>query len=219
MAMRVSKLLLFTGILLIIGSLGDTFIRSFPPQLLNPEWELQTLSLIADSTPLLVVSLIIITLSKVTSALDGKESFKPSKFFARLSLFFLIVYILSIPLTIVDSYRVNNRTSGSIARQQKSQLSQVTSVESAINNQLTDRQIEQLKRRLSLPNNSSPEQVKKIAFERIKRQRDSLIKNSQESIIAARSRIIASAIRSILSFSIGIGCFLMLFKYFSTQGA
>jgi hypothetical protein len=215
MPLKVSKLFLFIGSLLIFGAIGDISIRSFPPRFLNPEWELQTLGFVADSTPLLVVSLVLVALSKATSILDGKDVFQPSKLFARLCLLLTLVYAFSIPLVIVDSYRLNNRISGTITRQQKAQLSQVTSLESAINNQLTDRQINQLERRLSLPNNTSADEVKRVALERIKTQRDSLIKTSQNNISASTSRLVASAIRNILSFVIGIGCFLLLFKNFS----
>lgn len=215
MPLRVSKFFLFIGSLLLIGAIGDITIRSFPPQLLNPEWELQVLGFIADSTPLLVFSLVLVVLSRTTSILDGKDKFKPSKLFGRLCLLLAVFYLLFIPLTIVDSYRLVNRISGSIARQQKAQLSQVTFIESAISNQLSDKQLNQLEKRLSLPDNSSADEVKRVALERVKKQRDSLIQSSQRNISSASSRLIANASRNILSFIIGIGCFTLISRYFS----
>lgn len=117
------------GYVLIILSIFDYLAIFFPPQLTNPGWELQAVSLMVDHVWALILGLAFVFFYGRTS-LIGSTQISVLKFLSWMALVSGIVYILIVPLSINNSltlYRNINTQFDAQTTQREEQVQKLTS--------------------------------------------------------------------------------------------
>lgn len=130
----ITGLLPIIGYLLVIGSLADFIYVLFPLQLQNPDWELQTIGVLVEQCWVFLMALALI-FSRYF--LDNQEEIRGIDLIVLRSIRWVvltlaILFLLSIPLVIVDTNRVSTFIQQQSNLAQSNQLDQITEVKTQL---------------------------------------------------------------------------------------
>jgi hypothetical protein len=123
---------------LLILALFDIIEMLVPPNFLNPGWEFQTTGALVERVPVPLIGFVMVFFGELHSR--TKWEIPLLKFLSWITLLLGVVFILFIPLGVINTVRLNNQS--------------VAQIKTASTQQMT--QAEQLEKRLS---QTSPEQV------------------------------------------------------------
>lgn len=133
-------------------SIFDCIFVVIPPQLQNPAWELASLGSIANHTwgILIGFGFMLTTFSR-----DTVDKVKPIEiiiinFFRFVIILIALIFILAVPLTIINTFRVNNTEAQQINNQVKAQQQVITQVEQNLDSITDARQLLEIVRGLNL---------------------------------------------------------------------
>lgn len=126
-------LLLFT-----VFDFVDTLI---PPQLTNPVWELQTVGALVERVPVPLLGLALIFFAEATSKDRGGKPVLKALSWVALGMG--VFYLVLIPLTLSNTWRINQQTNAQAAAQVGQQMAQIQQVRSQLNN-ATPQELNQL---------------------------------------------------------------------------
>ncbi|HLO52124.1 MAG TPA: HpsJ family protein [Kamptonema sp.] len=204
----------WVGYGLLVLSLLDIIATFTPPNFLNPVWELQTIGALVERVPVPLLGLALIFFGE-----DYDRSEKEDlvlKFLSWLCLLLALVFVLMIPLGIVNTLKINNQNNQQITQQAGQQLSQLKQVEE----RLTKGSPEDLKNlaneltRLGVQaNTQNPEELKKQILSRIDPAKQQLenqskaVQSNQRLVLLKNSVkwILGALISSVLFFTIWKG--------------
>ncbi|MFB2894427.1 HpsJ family protein [Aerosakkonemataceae cyanobacterium BLCC-F50] len=116
-------LLRMLGYCLLLFILSDLIYLLFPPRLMDPIWEFQTIGGIVDRMALPLIGLVLVFLGE-ENLRSTKEVFI-LKYLSWLSLIIAVLLLLLIPLCLSDTLRINNLNNTQITTQASQQLSQI----------------------------------------------------------------------------------------------
>ncbi|MDF5713732.1 MAG: HpsJ family protein [Rhizonema sp. NSF051] len=137
-------LLRILGYALLVLALFDIIEMFIPPNFMNPVWEFQTLGALVERVPVPLIGLVLVFFGELYSR--TKWEFPILKVISWLTLFFAVLFILLIPLGIVNTVRLNSQSSTQISTISTQQISQAEQVEKQLN-QATPEQINNLLKR------------------------------------------------------------------------
>ncbi|GAA6618949.1 HpsJ family protein [Scytonema sp. NUACC26] len=123
---------------LLILALFDIIEMLVPPNFMNPGWEFQTIGALVERVPVPLIGFVLVFFGELYSR--TKLEIPLLKFLSWITLLLGVVFILFIPLGVINTVRLNNQS--------------VAQIKTASTQQIT--QAEQLEKRLS---QTSPEQV------------------------------------------------------------
>jgi hypothetical protein len=115
----------FTGYVLLLLTLLDYVFLLFPPQLLNPTWELNVIGHLIESVWAPMLGLLLIFFRMPQQKVDTKELTVLS-LISRFLLLIAIIYLLLVPLIISDTvriYRDRHNQYNNLVKQQQTLLS------------------------------------------------------------------------------------------------
>ncbi|MDF5720970.1 MAG: HpsJ family protein [Rhizonema sp. PD37] len=137
-------LLRILGYALLVLALFDIIEMFIPPNFMNPAWEFQTLGALVERVPVPLIGLVLVFFGELYSR--TKWEFPILKVISWLTLLFAVLFILLIPLGIVNTVRLNSQSSTQISTISTQQISQAEQVEKQLN-QATPEQINNLLKR------------------------------------------------------------------------
>ena len=125
-------LLRFTGYTLLIFTLSNTIATIIPPQLMDPRWEFDTIGILVGQAPIPVIGLTLV----FYGGLRYRRKFEKLwlRPLAYLAILLGIIFILMIPLGVVNSLRIDKQDQAQNAQQLSQQLSKLQQLETQVNN-------------------------------------------------------------------------------------
>lgn len=164
---------------LLLFSLLDTIALFIPPQLMNPEWELQTIGSLVERVAVPIIGLGLVFYGEGSR----RAKWEPPvlTLLSWLSLLLAIIFILMIPLGTINTIRLERRLATQINTQLEQTKSQIEQVKQELQKTNTPEDMQNLLSRLNTqggtPNISSAEQ-----YEEAKKELSSFISNAETNL-------------------------------------
>jgi hypothetical protein len=157
------------GYVLIILSVFDYLAIFFPPQLTNPGWELQVVSLMVDHVWAVILGIAFVFFYGRTS-LIGSKQISILKFLSWMALVLGVVYILVVPLSINNSLTLYRNINTQFDVQKTQREEQVQKLTSNLNALKSPDELRRLAAALKVEkmDQLSPEDLKDKISERIR---------------------------------------------------
>lgn len=184
---------------LLILSLIDTISILTPPQFLNPVWELQTIGALVERVPVPLLGLALIFFGEEYERQGLEELFL--KFLSWICLLLALLFLLMLPLGIVNTIRVNNDNNKQITDRANQQLAQLQQVEERLNKG-TPEDLKNLGGELARlgvqTNTQDPQELKTQILSRITPAKESLQKQSQAVQSNQRLALLKNSVKWLL---------------------
>ena len=146
------------GYALLVLALFDIIEMFIPPNFMNPVWEFQTLGALVERVPVPLIGLVLVFFGEMYSR--TKWEFPILKLISWLTLLFAVMFILLIPLGVLNTVRLSGQSSTQINTVSTQQIAQAEQVEKQLN-QATPEQINSLlKRQGRSSDGKNPQELK-----------------------------------------------------------
>jgi hypothetical protein len=147
------------GYVLLLASALDYLIILYPPQLTNPNWELQAFRDMVNNAWIMLLSLVLIYLPNRDYM--RKFELKFLNLFRWGILLAGVLFIFLIPLGLNNTQRINQNTEAQLAREQAARQEQLNNLEQAVKNQdISLAQLQRLGEALGIEENKISENTK-----------------------------------------------------------
>lgn len=140
--LRSIGLLRWLGYGLLLLALFDVIEILVPPQIMNPVWEFQTLGALVERVPVPLIGLVLVFYGERNYR--AKWEIPLLKVLSWLSLLVGILFLLLVPLGIIDTVRINQQNNQRITTQVEQQMAQIQQVKGALAQAQTKEEMEQL---------------------------------------------------------------------------
>jgi Skp family chaperone for outer membrane proteins len=121
----------WVGYGLLLLSLFDVINLLIPPQFMNPAWEFQTIGQLVERVPLPLLGLALIFFGEWIDRSDLERL--GVKLISWLSLLLAIIYLVLVPLGVINTARLNSAASDEMNKQVEARLSDLKQLEEKIN--------------------------------------------------------------------------------------
>lgn len=179
----------WVGYGLLVLSLLDIIATFTPPNFLNPVWELQTIGALVERVPVPLLGLALIFFGEEYDR--GNLEDLLLKFLSWLCLLLSLLFLLMIPLGIVNTVKINNQNNQQITQQAGQQLSQLQQVEERLNKG-TPEDLKNLANELTRlgvqANTQNPTELKQQILSRIDPAKQQL--QSQSKAVQSNQRLV-----------------------------
>ena len=195
------------GYVLLFASAVDYFLILYPPQLTNPNWELQTFSRMVDNAWVLLISLILIFLPTRTHIRRFEVNFLG--FLRWMVLLGGVLFILLIPLGLINTQRIDQQTTEQLGLQQQARQEQLNNLGDAIRTQnIPLEQLQQLGSAVGIEESGNRETIKQGILSQIEQEKEQL----RQQVAIAKGERFQQLIRRTVRTNLGaflIGVFLI----------
>lgn len=199
------------GLLLI--SLFDTVQIFILPQFMNPIWEFQTIGVLVERLPVPLLGLAMVFFGEDQER-GGWET-GILKLLSTLCLVLAVVFLLMIPLGIVDTFRINELNNKRIEEQSQRQLDQLTNVETQVSRS-TPQDLQNIANelgRLGFPvNNQKPEQLKEQILSRLANAKKQAEPQLEEARGSQRTLLLKNSVKWNLGALVGSVLFYLTWR-------
>lgn len=198
---------------LLVLALGDLIYILVPPQFMNPIWEFQTIGTLVERVPVPLLGLLLVFSSSSKSR--KKWELAMLKFLAWISLIIGILFLLLIPLLIVDSLRLNNQIDQQINSQLTEQLTKLQQLEKQVGNS-SDKDMNAILTRLNqgdLVNSGNTQQKKTKLLSEIQKSRSAV--ESKFEAVGTEQRF--GLLKKFTKWSLGVLIAGVLFIYMAVR--
>ncbi len=204
---RFLVILNWLGYILLFVSAVDYFLILYPPQLTNPNWELQTFISMVNNSWLLLLALILVFIP------NRRSMRRLEAVFLRMLRWSLllggILFFLLIPLTLVNANRINQNTIGQLVRQQVAQQEQLSEYEELLQSgNISPFQIQAIRERLTLGQIPESLTLQEALLQEIEERKEQL-KQEVESVKRSNFRQLARQVGRNGLAGVLIGAFLI----------
>lgn len=134
------------GYSLLVLALLDFIHILVPPQFMDPMWEFQTIGKLVERVPVPLLGLMLVFYGD--AQLRRKREIKLLKFLSWASLIIGVLFLLLIPLLVLDSSRLNNQINDQINSQLNQQVSGLQQLQTKVS-QGTDKDLNDVVARLT----------------------------------------------------------------------
>jgi len=202
------SLLNWLGYVILLVSLVNYLWIIYPPQLMNPQWELQTINRLVDNAWFLLIAVVLIFLP--TRTYIRRLELNCLRWLRWGILLMAILFILMLPLALINAQRIDQTQQRQLELQRQAQLERLSNLETTIRNEgIPQQQLEQLRQRFAEDELAvTEEQVKTVILEGIQQERENVREQEQQ----ARDAQVEQLVRRTLRTQIGgllIGVFLI----------
>lgn len=115
---------------LLLFAVIDVIQLLYPPQLLNPVWELQTMGAIVERLPVPLLGLVMVLFGDDYDRMIWEDIFL--KFVSWFSLLLALLFFLLVPLGVLNTTRINTQNSQRIEAQSQARLAELEQVEQQV---------------------------------------------------------------------------------------
>lgn len=152
---------------LLVLALIDVIALLFPPQIMNPAWEFQTIGGLVERVAVPLIGFLLVFYGEQI----GRENweFPLVKLLSWLTLLIGVLFFLLIPLGVVNTIRLDKQAQSQISSQVKQNITQIQEVKKQLATTQTAEEMETLLRRLDnqgrAPDIQTPEQLQIVKNE------------------------------------------------------
>ena len=200
-------LLSWLGYVLLFGSALDYLIILYPLQLTNPSWELQTFTQMVNNAWALLLAVLLIFLPKRDSI--TRLELKVLSLI-RWGLFLGgVLFILLIPLGIINTQRIQENRVAELSRQQAVRMEELNNLQRALESgQLSRVQLGRIATAFNLQETANETPLRERLLEKVEEQRQQLRQGTITQKNSRSRQLLGQAIR-INSQALFIGAFLL----------
>ncbi|MDF5733678.1 MAG: HpsJ family protein [Rhizonema sp. PD38] len=203
-------LLRILGYALLVLALFDIIEMFIPPNFMNPVWEFQTLGALVERVPVPLIGLVLVFFGELYSR--TKWEFPILKVISWLTLLFAVLFILLIPLGIVNTVRLNSQSSTQISTISTQQISQAEQVEKQLN-QATPEQINNLlKRQGRSLDGKNPQELKSELLSEVSQAKTKIKSQAEATQSLQGLNLIKTSVKWNLGASISGALFFIIWK-------
>ena len=211
--LRFNSRLRLVGYGLLVLALCDLIYILVPPQFMNPIWEFQTIGTLVERVPVPLLGLLLV----FTGSAKSRKTWEISilKLLAWISLVIGILFLLLMPLLVVDALRLNNQIDQQINSQLTQQLTKLQQVEKQVTNG-SDKDINIILTRLNqgqLVNSGNAQQLKTKLLSEIQKSRSAV--ESQFEAVGTEQRL--ALLKKFTKWSLGVLIAGVLFIYMAVR--
>lgn len=127
-----NSLFRWVGYGLLVLAAFDVVDILLPPQLMNPAWEFRTVGALVERVPVPLLGFALIFYPEAN--LRGQLEKPILKFLSWATLLIGILYLLLIPLTMSNTWRINSQNNAQAYSQYNQQMAQIQQVKTQLNN-------------------------------------------------------------------------------------
>lgn len=185
--LRFSSRFRLVGYGLLMLSLCDFIYILIPPQFMNPIWEFQTIGTLVERVPVPLLGLMLVFAG--SSKFQKKWEIILLKFLSRASLVVGVLFLLLMPLLIVNSSRLEDQIGAQISSQLTQQLSGLEQLENKVKKG-TAEDINDVVARLKggrLVNIKNPQELKSKLLSEVTKAKNTI--KSQVEAVGAEQRL------------------------------
>lgn len=201
------------GYVLVLLSFLDTLAVLYPPNLLNPAWELQTIGSIVERVPVSLLGLALIFLGEEEERQNFEEILL--KFLSWFCLVLAIVFLLMLPLGVFNTLKINSATNKQLDQRSSQELSQIQDVEERLK-QGTNQELkvlaEELNRMGMKVDLNQPEDLRKQILSRIVPAKQQLKNQVEKTRQTQRNNLFKNAVKWFLGALLSSALFFSFWK-------
>ncbi len=187
------NILRIIGYGLLVLSLFDWVEIFTPLHFTDPNWEFQTVGSLVERVPVSLIGLGLVFFGKIYNR--RKWELLPLKLLSWLSLLLALLFILVIPLGVIDTIRLERQSIVQINNQSQQKTLQTEKLKEQLN-KATPQQIENyLKTQGNSLNGKSPEEVKNQLLLQVNQAQKQIKTQAQQAQSLAGSNLIKSSIK------------------------
>lgn len=206
------------GYCLLVLALLDLISILFPPRLMNPTWEFQTIGALVERVPVTLLGLGLVFYAEAD--FRSKWERLPLKFLSWASLLAGVLFVLLAPLLLRNSLRLDNQINYQINSQVTQQLAGIEQIETQLANATTAQEVSSVIARLNikgLPPNVNTEQLKSRLLSDITKAKATIRPKSEAAWADRRLTLLKNSIKWFLG-SIASGT-LLVYLWHATRWA
>ncbi len=158
---QTSLLFHLTGYGLLLFVLCDLIDIIFPPHIMDPVWEFQTIGAVVERVPLPLLALVLVFYKEA----NGRARWEPTvlKLLSWASLLVGVLFLLLIPICVSNTFRINNLNNNRINTQTTEQMSEIRQIQEQLDKATTN-DLESLLARINAqggsPDIKNPQELK-----------------------------------------------------------
>jgi hypothetical protein len=203
----------WVGYALLIFALIDTIALLIPPNFTNPAWELQTIGQMVERV---VVPLLGFALVFFAEFHDRTQIEKiVLRILSWLCLLLAVIFLLMIPLGIMNTMRLNSQAQSAVSTQVNQRLQQLDALEKQLN-QSGPEDIQKLANQLASQgiqvDAQNPEKLKADVLTRLKAAREQLKTQAEAGQSDQQENLFKNAVKWNLGALVASGLFFILWK-------
>jgi ElaB/YqjD/DUF883 family membrane-anchored ribosome-binding protein len=177
--LRSATLFRWIGYGLLIFSVFDTIAVFIPPQLLNPSWEFQTIGQLVERVPVPLIGMVLVFYGEKLGR--KKWEIPLVKLLSWFTVLLALVFFLLAPLGIVNTIRLNNRSTAQIDGEMNQRMEQITQVKDLLVKADTPQEMQELISRLDTQGRT-PTIADSQQVDEIRAQVSEVIKQAEETM-------------------------------------
>jgi len=189
---------------LLILSLFDVLALLIPPQFLNPLWEFQFFGQVVERIPVPLLGLILVFFGERRAR--GNWEFSCLHFLSWSTLWLGVLMFLFIPLSIVDTFRIDRQSQTQLSGQVDQQLAQLDTVKGQLDQVSSSTELETLLRSLGnqqpVPQIEDPAQLEELK-ENIQSSLDTSAAQAESQVQATISERRLTLLKNTVKWNIG----------------
>ncbi len=195
---------------LLLLSLLDWAVIILPPQFMNPAWEFQTIGALVERVPVPLIGLVLVLFGEFQQR--SRWEMPVVKGLSWLSFGLGILFLIMVPLGIIDTGRLNEQSSNQLSAAYQQQLGQVQQIEERLN-QVDEGEINQFLQKRGLDQGElTPDDVREQALAELNTAKG----RGQIQLDAAKDQrwrvLLENSIKWNLGAAISSACFLYIWR-------
>lgn len=206
-SMTILRILGYGLLLLAFFDIVEMFV---PPSFMNPAWEFQTFGSLVERVPVPLIGLVLVFYGELHSR--SKWEFFSLKFFSWLTLLLALLFVLLIPLGVVNTVRLSKRSVEQVSNVSQQQIAQAEQVEKQLQ-QATPEQINNfLKSQGRSLDNQNPEEVKAKILSELAQAKDKIQTQAKDAKSAQSLNLIKNSVKWNLGALVSAALFFSIWK-------
>jgi hypothetical protein len=172
------------GYVLLLLSVFDTLESALPISLMNPEWELQFMGSLIERSPVPLLGFAFVFFAEHLRRTRWSRSVAQGVSWAALAAG--VCLILTVPLIVANTFRMETRTAAEVKAQLDQQLARAQELEGALTNASGDALADVLRRLGKLPEGKQPEESRQEVLEEMANARQTMQVRADEALANQR---------------------------------
>lgn len=164
-----------------------------PPSLFNPVWEFQTFGSLVDRAPLLLVAILFIFYGGAQARRKGEDLFLKALSWGCLLL--SVLFLLSVPLGIVNTLRINNENTQVLTAQYDQELAQAEQFENELRNTSPSELIDLVEQEGIAVETNDPSNLKEALLAQVSERKTALEQNFQRTQASDRRILLKNSVK------------------------
>jgi hypothetical protein len=189
----------------------DTVVILFPPQFMNPAWEFQSLGALVERVPVPLIGFVLVFFGELHSR--SKWELPILKFLSWFCLLSAILFVLLIPLGVMNTVRLNNQNIAQTETLSKQQVARAEQVEQQLNRATPEQINDFLKSQgNSLTANTKPEELKTQILSQVTKSKEQIKTQSELAQSSRGLNLLKSSVKWNLGALVAATLFFTIWK-------